>query len=151
MKKANSDVALAELAMRAHAAFGRSTVTWMDAAGILLEARRIAEHGQWRPFLAEAGIPNRTAERMLRIAKTGLKSDNVSLLGGVAATLDHIAAGKAAHKLWRETVDALPEGPLRAEVIQMYPDGPEAMATWARLVAVVNEVEAAEDAKGVTT
>ena len=64
---------LVELAERAALHYGRSTASWLEAAAVILEARKIAEHGDWTLFLRDAGIPARTASRMLDFARAGIQ------------------------------------------------------------------------------
>ena len=72
---ATSNVApiLAELAATAGRHYRQSAASWLDAAAVLLEARAIARHGDWAAFLAAAGIPARTANRMLDFARAGIQ------------------------------------------------------------------------------
>ena len=72
---ATSNVAplLSELAERAGQSYGQSTASWLEAARVILEARAIAGHGGWAAFLRDAGIPARTANRMLIFARTGIE------------------------------------------------------------------------------
>lgn len=60
----------------------------MEAGHALIEAKAACKHSEWLPFLKEAGAPERTAQRYMRLARTGLKSDTVSDLGGVKATIE---------------------------------------------------------------
>lgn len=68
----------------------------MAAAGaiasgeMLLQAKDACRHGEWLPFLARAGMPERKAQRLMQIAHSGLKPDTVSDLG-IRATLELIA------------------------------------------------------------
>lgn len=57
------------------------------AGNMLVEAKALVKHGQWLPFLKEAGIPERTAQRYMTLADARLNSDTVSLLGGVVPAL----------------------------------------------------------------
>ena len=61
--------------------------SYLDAASALLEARDGAKHGQWGPFLEAAGVEERTAQNMVTLAKSSLKPETVSGLGGVRAAL----------------------------------------------------------------
>ena len=96
----NSAAPLAELAERAGATYNRSLEAWLEVGDILLEARAIAAHGDWLPFLEHAGIPERTAQNMLRIARAGLQIRNVADLGGIRGALDYLAAVERARKNW---------------------------------------------------
>lgn len=68
----------------------------MAAAGaiasgeMLLQAKDACRHGEWLPFLARAGMPERKAQRLMQIAHSGLKPDTVSDLG-IKGTLELIA------------------------------------------------------------
>ena len=77
---------LAELADRAARHYGRSTAEWMEAARAVAEAREVAGHGEWSVFLEHAGIPERTARNMVRLAR--FQAETISDLGGVRASLD---------------------------------------------------------------
>ena len=88
----NSAPALAALAERAGNLYRRSLTDWMRCAAVLLEARTVAQHGGWLPFLKAAGIPPRTAQRMIRIAGAGLQMRQLTHLGGVSTTLDLLTA-----------------------------------------------------------
>lgn len=59
----------------------------LEAGHLLDEARVACNHGDWLPFLHRAGMPERKAQRYMRLAKSGLKSDTVSDLGGIKAAL----------------------------------------------------------------
>ena len=90
---------LTELAERASVLYGRSVEAWLDCANLLLEARKVAARGEWGRFLEAAGIPERTAQNMLKIARAGLKPETVSGLGGIRATLEVLAAPGKESKL----------------------------------------------------
>ena len=49
----------------------------------LLEARKVAKHGEWGPLLDEFGLTPPTAWRMMRLAESGLTADAVIELGGI--------------------------------------------------------------------
>ena len=49
----------------------------------LLEARKVAAHGEWGPLLDEFGLTPPTAWRMMRLAESGLTADAVIELGGI--------------------------------------------------------------------
>ena len=87
----NRKAALDGLAFEARRNFRKSTEHWLAAAAAVVEARDLCEHGEWRPWLAKTGIPERTARRMVTIARAGLQIGHVAALGGVARTAEHIA------------------------------------------------------------
>jgi hypothetical protein len=76
---------------RAHAAAQKaekvSAKCAIEAGHSLIEAKSLVKHGEWLPFLKEAGIPERTAQRFMALAHSGLKYDTVSDLGGIKAAL----------------------------------------------------------------
>ncbi|MCB1343137.1 MAG: hypothetical protein KDK24_19120 [Pseudooceanicola sp.] len=69
------------------------------AAGKLLsEAKSLAGHGGWLPFLADAGIPARTAQRYMRLGASPLNASAVSHLGGITQALAFLAKWKMPKK-----------------------------------------------------
>ena len=83
---------LADLAERASEAFRRGNVrsveaaaSYLDCGNILVEAKQDAGHGLWLPFLERAGIPARTAQRMMRLAASGIEADALAERGIRAA------------------------------------------------------------------
>ena len=59
----------------------------LQAGGLLCEAKEACAHGEWLPFLERGGVPERKAQRYMKLARSGLKSDTVSDLGGIKAAL----------------------------------------------------------------
>ena len=79
---------------------------YLDCGAALVEAKAACGHGDWLPWLATAGVPERTAQRMMKLAAAGLKSDTVTYFGGIAATIDALPALEAltyAADLWDRT------------------------------------------------
>lgn len=66
----------------------------MEAGHELLAAKSECKHGEWLQFLERAGVHKRHAQRLMRLAESGLKSDTVSLLGGIKAALEFLAKRK---------------------------------------------------------
>ena len=129
--KTNTQAALNKLAARASELHGQSVKAWMDCAATLAEAHEIADHGQWLSFLEQAGIGIRTSQRMLRIAKAGLKYDTMTHLGGVSATLDYLSAVDAARANWRAELAETEPGTLEySRIMQAVPDGLESGIAW---------------------
>lgn len=60
---------------------------YLIAGRTLNKAKRIVPRGQWRPWLDANGIGRRSAQRYMKLARLGVKSDTVTLLGGIAITL----------------------------------------------------------------
>jgi hypothetical protein len=63
----------------------------LDAGRLLCEAKEQCGHGHWLPFLARAGVPERKAQRLMKLHRGRLSSDTVSLLGGVNPALTFLA------------------------------------------------------------
>lgn len=59
---------------------------------MLIEAKAAVKHGGWLPWLTETGLGVRTAQRYMRIARHGIKSDTVTHLG-INSVLKEIANG----------------------------------------------------------
>jgi len=83
---------MADLAERAGEAFRRGNARSVEAAGdylssgrILVEAKAECGHGAWLPFLERAGIPERTARRMMRLHRAGLTPEALAEKGIKAA------------------------------------------------------------------
>ena len=64
---------------------------YLDCGAALVEAKAACGHGEWLPWLVAAGVPERTAQRMMKLSASGLKSDTVTDMGGIRATLDYVA------------------------------------------------------------
>lgn len=89
----NRQAALAETARAAYGGYlshrRKSREDWVHAAQALAEARELCEHGDWLPFLEATGIGRTTAERMLRVVRSGIEMRHVTHFG-VRATLEVI-------------------------------------------------------------
>ncbi len=66
----------------------------IEAGTLLCQAKDASKHGEWTPFLVRAGIGDRQAQRLMQIARSGLKSDTCRELGGVKATLAYLSKRK---------------------------------------------------------
>ncbi|MDE0698268.1 MAG: hypothetical protein OXH76_20815 [Boseongicola sp.] len=94
---------MADLAERAGEAFrlGRArsveaAQAYLDCGAILTEAKAECGHGQWLPFLERAGIPARTATRMMKLAASGMDAESLAEKGIKAASEDMARPGKSA-------------------------------------------------------
>lgn len=86
-------VAALEIEIAAHAV---SAAEKAIAAGLaLVEAKELVAHGAWGAWLAQAGIGDRKAQRYMQLARSGLKPDTVSDLGGIGAALAFLARWQA--------------------------------------------------------
>ena len=91
-RPSNSQAEVARLIESAVADYRRSTEDWLRAAGKLHEARGLAPHGSWLATVADAGIPRRTAQRMIRFVEAGVEMRHMARL--THADIDRlIAAG----------------------------------------------------------
>ena len=79
--RCNSAAALVGLAERAGKFYRRSSEDWLACGNLLLEAKKVCPHGEWSVFLEEAGIPQRSARRMLAFAMAGVQNGHVAVLG----------------------------------------------------------------------
>ena len=77
----NSAAALVGLAERAGRFYRRSSEDWLACGNLLLEAKKVCPHGEWSAFLEDAGIPQRSARRMLTFAVAGVQNGHVAVLG----------------------------------------------------------------------
>ncbi|WP_068301168.1 DUF3102 domain-containing protein [Pararhodobacter sp. CCB-MM2] len=53
----------------------------LKAGEALAEAKGLCAHGQWAAWLAETGIPERTAQRYMKLHRAGCKSATVAEMG----------------------------------------------------------------------
>ena len=79
--RCNSAAALVGLAERAGKFYRGSSEDWLACGNLLLEAKKVCPHGEWSVFLEDAGIPQRSARRMLAFAMAGVKNGHVAVLG----------------------------------------------------------------------
>ena len=79
--KSNRVAVLTEIAFRARRSWRKTGEEYLAAAAALVEARDLCEHGEWMPWLEKTGIPERTAQRMMQLARAGIKSDTLTVLG----------------------------------------------------------------------
>lgn len=105
MTLSNSQVAAAEdiaaIIAESDAAALTSIEKALDAGNRLNEAKASCPHGTWLPFLDRAGLPERKAQRFMKLASAGLKSDTVSDLGGIKAALAFVSKRDRAASLMR--------------------------------------------------
>ena len=90
----NSRAVLADLGTRAKGSYAlfckhesAAVEAYLSAGHDLLEAKKLVPHGGWSPHLKRTGIPERTAQRMMQLAASGLNPTTVTYLGGVRAVL----------------------------------------------------------------
>lgn len=66
----------------------------LTLGAMLCEAKDLIQHGGWLPWLKDAGISERNAQRYMRLHRSGFESDMVSDLGGVARALSFLSIWK---------------------------------------------------------
>ena len=76
---------------RAKVASVESAEQSIEAGHLLIEAKAACKHGEWGPFLEMTGVHERQARRLMQIARSGLKADTVSDLGGIKGALEYLA------------------------------------------------------------
>ncbi len=57
----------------------------LAAGEILTEAKALCDHGSWSRWLAEAGVPERSAQRYMLLHRAGFKSAIVAEIGSARA------------------------------------------------------------------
>lgn len=94
----NSLTDMADRVATANAEFVAASRTAFDRAllvgGLLLDAKADCQHGDWLPFLRRAEVAERHAQRLMAIARAGIKSDMVTDLGGVSAALRFLSSAR---------------------------------------------------------
>ncbi len=85
MTKSNRLPTLADEARQAHSEIlhhvESAAKRALAAGAALAEAKALCAHGKWGDWLAETGIPERSAQRYMRLHRAGLKSATVADLG----------------------------------------------------------------------
>ena len=117
---------LADRAGSANRMYRRSSAAalaaYVEAGRALSEARESAKRGQWSAVLAVAGIEDRTAQNMMRLARGGWTGETLTAAGGVRVALDVEA--------WRGRLadGAAVAGPPAA--VEALAGGPAAFVAW---------------------
>jgi len=55
----------------------------LDCGSMLVEAKAECRHGEWLPFLRQAGIPERSAQRRMQVARSGMSAEDIVRKGGL--------------------------------------------------------------------
>ncbi len=66
----------------------------LEAGAALVEAKSLVGHGEWLPFLASTGVPERSARRYMLLHRAGFKSAMVAEMGFAKAE-QYASAGLA--------------------------------------------------------
>ena len=59
--------------------------THLDCGSMLVEAKAECVHGEWTPFLKKAGIAERSAQRLMKVARSGMSAETIVRKGGLKA------------------------------------------------------------------
>ena len=160
----NSAVILDELAERASRLYAQSVDDWLECGRVLLEAREIADHGKWLKLLEHADIPVRVAQKMMRLARAGIKCELATHLGGVDATLEALSrvegwgesrvaalggieralllvnAMRRARGWAKAFIESAESTADRGAILQSWPDGPISAGRWLDFVNKMEDV-----------
>ena len=105
----------ADIAERAGAAFraGRESArhaaeAYLSAGALLLELKGECSHGQWKDALERAGVPYRSAARLMQIARSGMDAATLAELGLKAAAASLARAGGEAAPVRPESATVAP-------------------------------------------
>ena len=63
----------------------------LEAGGFLNQARAEVRHGDWDEYLKSVEVNRRTAEKWMRLARSGVKPTTVANLGGINVTLKRLS------------------------------------------------------------
>jgi hypothetical protein len=94
-------------------------VNALAAGNALIEAKALVKHGEWLPFLKEAGVQERTAQRYMTLARSGLKSDTVTDLGGIKAAL-HYLSQRRLPAADEQLLAIFPQSPWREPIVVIW-------------------------------
>lgn len=116
--QADAAEAIKSIVAASDAAATQSIEKAIEAGHALIAAKDTAPHGTWLPFLARAGVPERKAQRLMKLAASGLKSDTVSDLGGVTGALRFLGKRDIATEMMAslDTIAATPIASPKAAV-----------------------------------
>lgn len=91
----NSLADLAERIKESHAAFSAAQSMTakkaLETGRLLCRAKDKCRHGEWLPLLDRAGVGERWSQHLMRLARSGLKAETVSAIGGIKASLQLLA------------------------------------------------------------
>lgn len=79
----------------------------LQAGRLLIAAKAECRHGEWLPFLEQAGLRPRKAQQYMQIASSNLKSATVALLG-IRGALEFLAARELAVEAMQTIGDNVP-------------------------------------------
>lgn len=80
-----------ELVAASDALASQSIEKALEAGHLLIAAKTECKHGEWLPFLKRAGVGERKAQRLMKLAASGLNPSAVTGFGGIRAALEFLA------------------------------------------------------------
>ena len=63
----------------------------LDCGSMLVEAKAECRHGEWLPFLRQAGIPERSAQRRMQVFASGMGAEDIVKEGGLKGAAASLA------------------------------------------------------------
>ena len=72
-----------------------SIAAGVEAGRLLIEAKAECRHGEWGSVLDRADIHQRTAQRMMKLAGSGLSAARIAELGGLRSAVDSLRTPKS--------------------------------------------------------
>jgi hypothetical protein len=110
----------------------------LEAGRRLVEAKETCAHGTWLPFLARAGIHQRRAQRLMALAKSGLKNDTVTHLGGQRGALRFLELREKSVSAFAAIAAAEPD--FSADPVDVLEDICRQMSLAENAVAIIDEM-----------
>ena len=113
----------------------------LDTGAALIDLRERLGHGEFLPAIRRLGIPERTAQNWMRLARAGLKNETVADLGGIRAALEHLRkTAKTGDEIRAIELDADNAGLRRQLGCKLLDTTPDTLARYATLVRVQGEL-----------
>ena len=105
----------------------------LEAGHLLIAAKAQCKHGEWLPFLKRAGVGERKAQRLMKLAASGLNPSAVTDLGGIRGALEFLTRRAKAARHFDEALASVLSGGygtaeleaallLEDEMIEMFPE-----------------------------
>ena len=130
-------------------AIGRRAAESVRDLGVALAAAKgDCRHGEWLPFLAAAGVPERFAQRAIRYSKLLPKSDNLSDLPAPSKLLGEAARPGRYQMSFADECEHFLIGMLAAETAGTQPRGETARCAGLMLAMVEEEMRKRGDSGG---
>ena len=89
----------------------------LDGGAALVELRATLRHGDFGPHCLRLGLGDRTAQRWMQLAQSGLSAEEIQARGGIKKTLNSLSVSTTGEECPEYIKDAPPDGP------ELTPDG----------------------------